>query len=159
MDIDYDKLAAKNYLSSPSFSNTEVSLLAALRSHTLRGVKCNFKNMYQDTNCPLKCWEPDRSPLKDTQEHILSCSQLKLDTHALANSKISYSDIYSDVSKQKAVVSLFNQLLDRREEILQQDESTNPPVPNWTLALNSAVLAQFCTFGNNTCNVPALGIK
>ena len=115
--------------------------------------------MYQDTNCPLKCWEPDSSPLKDTQEHILSCSQLKLDTNALANSKISYSDIYSDVSKQKAVVSLFNQLLDRREEILEQEESTNPPVANWTLALNSAVPAQFCTFVNNTCNVPVLGIK
>ena len=55
MDIDYDKLAAKNYLSSPTFSNTEVSLLAALRSRTLRGLKFNFKNMYEDTNCALKC--------------------------------------------------------------------------------------------------------
>ena len=110
MDIKYDKLAAQNYLSSPTFSNTDVSLLAAVRSHTLRGIRCNFKNMYQDTNCPLECWEPNSLPYKDTQEHLLSCAQLELDTNTIANTKISYSDIYGNVCKQKSIVSLFNQV-------------------------------------------------
>ena len=46
MDIEYEKFATQNYLVSPTFSNTDVSLLAALRSHTLRGIRCNFKNMF-----------------------------------------------------------------------------------------------------------------
>ena len=91
----------------------------------------------------MKCWKSDDPPLKDIQEHILSCSQLKLETHTVANRKISYTDIYSDVSKQKAVVSLINELLDKRESILQEDEAPNLPVANWTLAPHSALPHNF----------------
>ena len=115
--------------------------------------------MYQnDTNCPLKCWEPGSQPAPDDQEHILICKRLDLKTNTLARNKISYSDIYGDVSAQKCVTSLVRQKLDRREEILSK-EAENPPVGNWTQAPDSAVPAQPCTFVNINCNVPALGMK
>ena len=159
LDIFYEKYATQEYLKSTVFSNDEVCLLASLRSHTVREIRYNFKNMYQnDANCPLKCWEPVSKPAPDDQEHILLCKRLDLETNTLARNKISYIDIYGDVSAQKCVTSLVRQKLDRREEILSK-EAENPPVGNWTQAPDSAVPAQPCTFVNTNCNVPALGIK
>ena len=159
LDIPYEKYATQEYLKSTQFSNDEVCLLASLRSHTLRGIRHNFKNMYQnDSNCPLQCWEPGSQPAPDDQEHILSCKRLDLKTNTLASNKILYWDIYGDVSAQKCVTSLFRHKLDRREEILTKEEE-NPPVGNWTQAPHSAVHAQPCTFVNINCNVSALGIK
>ena len=66
--------------------------------------------------------------------------------------------IYGDVSAQKCVTSLFNQKMDRREEILDE-EAENPPVGNWTLAPDSDVPAQTSTFVNTNCIMPALRIK
>ena len=159
LDITYEKYATQAYLKSTLFSNNEVCLLAALRSHTVRGIRSNFKNMYQnDTSCPLKCWEPGSQPVLDDQQHILTCKRLDLETDTVARNIIEYRDIYGDVSAQKCVTSLFNQKMDRREEILDE-EAENPPVGNWTLAPDSAVPAQTSTFVNTNCIVPALGIK
>ena len=86
------------------------------------------------------------------------CKRLNLNTNTVASNKITYKDIYGDVSSQKCVTSLIMEKLDRREEILK-NEAENPLVGNWTQAPDSAVPAQPCTFVNTNCNVPALGIE
>ena len=118
--IKYDKLEAQSYLKSKLFTNEEVSLLTALRSHTVRGVRCNFKNMYKDnTQCPLNC--SPLSPLQDTQEHMLHCS--KLDMHnVIAANAISYNDIYGDFAAQKSVTSVYTQLVEKRNKLLEEQQ-------------------------------------
>ena len=119
--IRYDKLQPQPYLKSKSFSNEEVSLLAALRSHTVRGVRCNFKNMYKNsTECPLIC--SPLNPQQNTQEHILLCSKLNMN-NVISASKIAYNDIYGDLCAQKTVVSVYKELLHRRNKLME--EQTN----------------------------------
>ena len=98
--IKYERFEVQQYIISGLFSNEEVSLLAALRSHTVRGIICNFRKMYNDqTECPLVC--SPTSPLQDTQEHLLVCSKLVLD-NVIVSSEICHDDIYRDVQKQKS---------------------------------------------------------
>ena len=119
-DIKYEKLEVQPYLKSGIFSNEEASLLAALRSHTVRGIRCNFKKLYKnDTHCPLKC--SPSSPLQDTQEHLLVCSKIVLsDINVLACRKICHDDIYGDVQTQKTAVSLFNELIKKRNKLMEK---------------------------------------
>ena len=80
--INYESLEKQEYLSSALFSNEEVSILSNLRSHTTRGIRKNFRNMYKDNlNCPLKCWSDGSPPFEDTQEHLLHCSRLIIKTN------------------------------------------------------------------------------
>ena len=120
--IKYEKLEVQTYICSSLFSNEDVGMLAGLRSRTVRGIKCNFKNMYKpNIFCPLKCWPPGCPPLEDTQEHLLYCSKLKLVHNTVANTRIVHDDIYGDVTKQKAAVTIFKQLLVLRNEILENE--------------------------------------
>ena len=116
--IKYEKLQVQPYLKSSIFSNEDVSVLSSLRSHTVRGIRCNFKNLYRDnTNCPLNC--SDKSPQQDTQQHLLECSAIKLEqSYSIARSKVNYNDIYGDIYEQKKAVTLFRALLDARNFIL-----------------------------------------
>ena len=41
-NIQYKKLETKAYIRNPLFTNNDISLLSALRSHTVRDIKCNF---------------------------------------------------------------------------------------------------------------------
>ena len=122
-DIKYEKFDVQPYLKSSMFTNEDVSLLAALRSHTVRGIRCNFKNCYKpNIFCPLKCWPTGSPPIEDTQEHLLVCTQLKIvHTNTVANTKINYCDIYGELVKQKAVVSLFKQLIGLRNTLLENE--------------------------------------
>ena len=105
--IKYDKFEVQPNMFSSLFSNDDDALLAALRSHTVRGVRCNFRNMYKpNIYCPLKCWAPCGPPVEDTQQHMLDCTKLKLvQNNTVANKQIMYDDIYGDVAQQKAVAS------------------------------------------------------
>ena len=68
------------------------------------------------THCPLKC--SPAFPQKDTQEHILICSN---SSFTAACQKVMYDDIYGDVCAQKVVVGVFKQLLDCRNQLLEQE--------------------------------------
>ena len=71
--------------------------------------------MYQDQICPLECGD------NDTLQNILTCRILrnKLHTDVLATNNIVYEDVFSeDISKQKQVTELYNQLLQIREELI-----------------------------------------
>ena len=43
----YETYDAQPYIQSSLFSNDEICLLTALRSHTIRGIRHNFKNPYK----------------------------------------------------------------------------------------------------------------
>ena len=108
----------QSYLKTSLFSNEDVKVLASLRSHTVRGIRSNFKNLYRGaTHCPLNC--SDISPHQDTQQHLLVCSAIKLEqTNTIARNEVKYNDIYGDLQSQKEAVTLFRELLDARDKIL-----------------------------------------
>ena len=123
-DIKYETFKCQPYLSSGMFSNEEVSILASLRSHTLRTIRGNFKNFYQgNLSCPLKCWPEGSTPLNDTQEHLLVCSRLDVQPQTtLACGAIKYDDIYGSRAEQKAVTSVVKQCMETRNQLLEQDK-------------------------------------
>ena len=128
-DIEDDELKTQPYLKSPLFSNTETSLLSALRSITADTFKANFRNMYANVvSCPLVCWGEREAEEEDTQKHMLTCSKLQLEiaSNELATGKIVYEDIFADVKKQKEVVDLFSKLIDLRLKLLK-DKDNQPP--------------------------------
>ena len=117
-DIKYDILKMQPYLKSNKFSNEDVSTLVALRTHTVRGIRSNFKKMYNNnTLCPLLC--SPSSPQQDTQEHLLVCSKLT-NRNEVAKNVISHDDIYGDVQKQKGAAHIFKQLIRKRNKLLEK---------------------------------------
>ena len=129
IDIVYDKFEIKKYLKSPSISNKEAEIIAALRSQTVRGIKNNFHTLYK-TN--LQC-ELCKINI-DNQEHCITCP--KIATIIPANkSHIRYEHVFGNVNEQGDMARLYLQLLKVREKLLreQQDQdqdSDNPPGGN-----------------------------
>ena len=64
-------------MTSPMFTNHEVSLLTALRSHTVRGIKMNFSTWYKpNPSCPLKCQQGLQTSKHDAQENLVKCETI-----------------------------------------------------------------------------------
>ena len=82
-------------------------------------------------NCPLNCWKEGEKPSRDTQQHILHCPQLKVETSDLARGQVEYNHIFSDVHKQKEATVLFEKLLEARKQNLNKPD---PPGLYWTQA-------------------------
>ena len=61
--ITYSQFKKANYL----FNSENRTLLLALRTRTVNGIKNDFKGHYSDIMCPLKCGEDD------ILHHILDC--------------------------------------------------------------------------------------
>ena len=123
--IQYKTLDTQAYMISPLFSNSEVSLLFALRSKYIE-CKSNFKNKYKYDNllCQL-CGED-----ADTQPHILHCETLNsyLKCEDTIKEKVEYDDIFSDTKKQKVIVRIFSKLLEIRKMLLNQETTTYPSI-------------------------------
>ena len=124
-DITYKGLSIQKYLKCPDFSKPECDLLMALRSHSVKGIKANFSSINkEDMACPLKC---DVSNPEDNQIHLMSCESIcsRLDSKYIEQVKdIQYSDIYGDLSSQKAAVRHLSSLLDIRRTILEELQTT-----------------------------------
>ena len=124
----YSKLETQKYLTSPLFSNNEASLLFGLRTKTARAFKANFSFLYGGKiECPLKCWDPKKyepAPA-DSQEHSMACNRLKTTSSNISLGMVEYKDLFSDVLKQKEVITWFIELLENKEKMLQEKE--NPP--------------------------------
>ena len=135
-EIEYENYKCQEYLSSGMFSNEEISVLSSLRSHTLRTIRSNFKNLYKSNlHCPLKCWPAGAEPINDTQQHKLLCSRLSL-THntTVARSTVKYEDIYGDIYSQKGIIGEFIQRMNTRNKTLEQEkELTSEHVQTTTL--------------------------
>ena len=128
--IEYSSFKCQEYLSSGMFKNEEISILSSLRSHTVRTVRYNFKNLYKNNlNCPLKCWEDGNEPNCDTQEHILSCKRISERVPlnpTVARNKVKYDDIYGNLHEQKEVISVFKQRIQTRNEMIEQQLTSEP---------------------------------
>ena len=114
-NLQYNKLEMAQYLKSPLFDQSSVQLLLALRTRTLRGVKTDFRGMFNDENCPLGCAH------KDTIPNILICPaiQAQLQTADAVNGEVKYDDIHStDIMKQKQITSLYARCLEIRETLI-----------------------------------------
>ena len=114
-NIQYEKFDISKYLSSPLFSENSRGLLLALRTRTVRGIRCDFPGMYVDKMCPLGCGKNDKI------ENILTCTVLKQyhTSNEVSIGEISYEDIFSkDVYKQKQVTELFEKLFEIRNRLV-----------------------------------------
>ena len=128
--INYEKFECQEYLRSGIFSNEEISILSSLRSHTLRTIKCNFKNFYQENlNCPLQCSKDGDTTYEDTQQHLISCKTIlqHLSRTTISQHTIRYEDIYGDIYKQKALVSMVMECMNIRNTIMQNQQPTSGP--------------------------------
>ena len=102
-------------MTSPQFTFDNASLLLALRTRTVRGIRNDFGGLYPDKTCPLGCGE------MDTLQNILTCAVLKQKhvSKDMSTSEMQYEDIFSsNIVKQQQVTELYRQLLDVRNNIL-----------------------------------------
>ena len=114
-NLKYNKFEPAAYLSSPVFNSVSRSLLLALRTRTVRGIRSDFGGLYPNKMCPLGCGE------KDTLQNILTCKVLKQYhvSNDVTNNVIQYTDIFSsDIGKQKKVTHLYEQLLEIRNKMM-----------------------------------------
>ena len=123
--INYSKFELQNYLHSPLFGSEQAQMLLALITRTVRGVKNDFRGMFQDIMCPLGCGKTD------TLNNILTCTVLQnhFKSDSLARDNSVLTDIYStDIHKQKQVTQLFIELMSIRENLISNNpvESTGP---------------------------------
>ena len=114
-DIQYDKFKKQEYLTNKMFSYEEASMLFALRSRTVKDIKCNMKSFSQnDKMCPL-CLKTE-----DTQEHCMECPKLK-HLQNKSNNQIQYNHIFSKTEQeQKAVTNLFLRIFETRQSLIQE---------------------------------------
>ena len=111
--IVYSKYETQTYLKSNELTHAEASLLVRLRSQTVCQIKNNFKSYYgSDSLCPL-C-----KVAQDTQEHCMECPKLTSSANT-SNAHIEYVHMNGNVNQQKEVASLYLDLLDQRDALLQ----------------------------------------
>ena len=110
--INYNSLAIQSYLKS-HMNNEHKALLFSLRSHTVRKIKDNFHTFYKaDLLCPI-C-----EICIDSQKHIMECVQL-LSHIPDIKKHIKYDHIYGNIDQQIEVTAYMYQLLEVREQILE----------------------------------------
>ena len=110
----------QGYITSKSMTNRQISILFALRSHSLRGIKENFRKMYLETTlCPI-C-----ERFSDNQYHTLRC-QVLLDIRPLEED-VHYDDIYGTTQQQEQLVKVYEIYLGLRDELL--DDASQQSLP------------------------------
>ena len=111
-----DNISYENSFNCQPYLHTltrdQSSLLLALRTRTVRGIRSDYGDMFPNKQCPLPdCSEPD------TLSHTLACKVLVgSDTEP---SLVRYGDVFSSsVPLQRTAVDRFEELLKTRERIL-----------------------------------------
>jgi hypothetical protein len=89
-NVKYEQFEMSSYLKSPLFKIDDISLLLALKTRTVRGIRNDFGGLYPDKTCPLGCGD------LDTLQNILTCSVLQKDDNStdISTSVINYEDIF-----------------------------------------------------------------
>ena len=98
----------EEYFVDNRFSKSEIELLFALRTRTVPDIKANFPSQHKNNLVCDLC-----QVAIDCQEHLLTC--YKLNKNSVTPSKMSYSDIYKDTTKQLGIVKHVKKLLRIRE--------------------------------------------
>ena len=137
--LNHTTLQMQQYLKSSIFSEQESSLLLALRTRTVRGIRTDFPGMFPTRECPmLGCSEEDTLP------HLLTCTSL---LHQVEEEQhcTNYSDIYSgSLEQQLAITRRFALLLEARERVekegLPATRIAGSPAPVDTAVCNVMLL-------------------
>ena len=98
------------------FNNDNRTLILALGTRTVCGIRNDIRSLYPGNLCPLGCGEIDKI------ENILTCRILQKyhTSKEITHLNVKYEDIFSDdLSRQQNVAELYNQLLEIRGRILQ----------------------------------------
>ena len=120
--IRYEKFEMQQYLAEDSLSRDEASMLTALRSHCVRGIKMNFKKMFKMClKCPLQC--DSETPQDDTQDHILKCKLLE--NHLGGN----INHITGNIDEQTQIAKIITKLMRKRTHLLEQIEDSTSGIP------------------------------
>ena len=114
----HESLEIQNYFLPNKLNNKQKQLLFSLKSRMV-DVRENYKQRNKnDTTCRL-CLAQSES-----QQHIVTCSEILKDIHIVSDNQIEYEDIFSpDVSKQISVTRLFESLYNHRCELLKKKET------------------------------------
>ena len=114
-NLEYKTFTLQPYLSSPQFTSEEASLLLALRTRTVRGIRSDFGQMYPDKQCPMPGCEE-----QDSISHTLDCGVIRGELEDVEDfAGVGLVDVFSSkIEEQKKVVGVYGTVLDMRERIL-----------------------------------------
>ena len=99
-----------------------------------------------DIACQL-CFEED-----ENQQHLLKCKKLNkiFKSQEILIEDIEYNDIFKDIKKQKVIVSLFKELLEVRNYILNHENRSNPSILDKMLEKSYDVRKCIVNFSSGT---------
>ena len=116
-DMQYDSFQLQPYLQSPLFTAEQASLLLALRTRTVRGIRSDFGEMFPEKGCPLPGCEE-----QDSLQHLQDCVVLR-DLVPEKEGEARYKLVFSkDLQEQKEATDLYHQLLEARQIILEEQD-------------------------------------
>ena len=112
----YTKIEMQQYLKSRSFAEEEASLLLAMRTRTVRGIRCDFPGMFPTRECPMVgCREEDTLP------HLFTCTVLLAEVQEVQEvqeGSVMFTHIYTGtVEQQKKVTTRARLLLEARQRM------------------------------------------
>ena len=116
-DLKYQSFKVQPYLKDSGFNSKEINLLYSLRSRS-HPAKCNYRIMNSNNlNCSLGCLVPEN------QQHIFEdCKEIRKQIQY--NNSYKIKDIYEDTHKQKAAISYFLQIEEKRLDLKKKLEDT-----------------------------------
>ena len=113
--IKYEAYEMQSYLSSENISHGEAQTLTAFRSQCTKGIRLNFRKMYQNLECPLNCSDLN---YPDSQEHILQCKMIN--PHML---NVQFGQVYGTQYEQEEIAKALHKLVRKRNQILEINSS------------------------------------
>ena len=113
-NIKYEQFKMQSYLCSNRLSQGEIQTLTAFRSQCTRGISMNFRKMYKNLECPLKCSVLNHP---DNQNHILQCNKLNP-----LGQKVQYTQICGTQDEQEQVAKVLQKLVRKQNQILEITE-------------------------------------
>ena len=122
-NLEYEGLKTQQYMQHPTFTPKQASLLVSLRTRTVRDIKGDFRNLYQDKKCPM-----DGCSHEDTLDNLTSCPAIAANMHT--QSAVVYRDVFSqDIAKLKEATTRYTAILEVRQELLKEQATPALPPP------------------------------
>ena len=127
-ELTYTELKMQNYMKSDKHIHSgKVKSLFQFRTRMVN-VKCNFKNMYANLNCPLcdnnnlLLSSTPLTPSLDNQRHLLLCPVIQERCPDIRNNISSkYEDIFgSSTEKMSNIIDLLSKALEIRKNLLEK---------------------------------------
>ena len=114
--FDFTELKLQEYL-LPNKLDLRLSKFVFLLRSRMLDVRCNFKNKYSDTLCPL-CMAD-----QDTQQHLMVCSVLE--EPDVVQEVPLYEELFQkDTKKINQIAIILKMKFDKRQELMKNDTTT-----------------------------------